>query len=69
MPTLMIVDKSTESDERKKFKASNVFFDEKFADEAKDFIEAFMDDKVEASLITEEPSNEGFSRVRVVSGD
>lgn len=64
----MIVDKSADSVQCKKYQARNLFFDEKFADEAKDFIEAFMDDKVKASYITEQPSNEGLTSVRAVSG-
>jgi hypothetical protein len=52
----------------KKYQARNLFFDEKFAEEAKYFIESFMDEKLRPNYITEQPGNEGLTSVCEVSG-
>lgn len=53
----------------KKNSARNLFFDEKFAEDAKDFIEDFIDGKGALGFTSERPTNEGLSKVREVSGD
>ena len=84
MPTLMIVDKlaepvklrkTTKSIQKedpnmyfKKYQATRLFLDENFVTEAKDFIEAYIDDKLKMKYISQERSNNGATRVKEVSG-